>query len=94
MTKPAAEREIQNNAQMIYSWLKSMPTPRDATATLMMVQAALVWSQRPEGEAAVRELMVAFTDGVVALWKAQAGPSHDDLVRGAALAPDEGKVIQ
>lgn len=74
--KSATEREIQNNAQMIYSWLKAMPTPRDATATLMMAQAALVWSQRPESEAEVRELMVAFTDGVVALWKAQAVPEQ------------------
>jgi hypothetical protein len=69
--KPAAEREIQNNAQMIYGWLKTMPTPRDATATMMMAQAALVWSQRPADEATVRELMAQYTEGVVALWKAQ-----------------------
>lgn len=70
-TKSDAEREIQNNAQMIYGWLKAMKTPRDATATLMMAQAALVWSQRPEDEAKVRELMAPYVDGVVALWKAQ-----------------------
>lgn len=69
--KPTAEREIQNNAQMIYGWLKAMATPRDATATLMMAQAALVWSQRPQDEASVRALMEPYVEGVVALWKAQ-----------------------
>lgn len=70
MSKADAEREIQNNAQMIYGWLKAMRTPRDATACLMMVQAALVHSQRPETEEKVRELMAPYVDGVVALWKA------------------------
>lgn len=71
MNKPTSQREIQNNAQMIYGWLKTMPTPRDATATLMMAQAALVWSQRPQDEASVRALMESYVEGVVALWKAQ-----------------------
>ena len=75
--KSATEREIQNNAQMIYGWLKAMATPRDATATLMMAQAALVWSQRPADEAKVRELMASYTDGVVALWRAQMEAAND-----------------
>lgn len=35
----------QGNAEMIFSVLRTEPTPRDAMATLSAVHAAMIWTQ-------------------------------------------------
>jgi hypothetical protein len=69
--KSSREREIQSTAELIFRWLQQMPTPRDGIATLMMAQAAMIWTQRPSDEETVRKLLAEYTEGVVALWRAQ-----------------------
>jgi hypothetical protein len=70
--KSDREKQIQSSAELIFRWMQQMPTPRDGIATLMMAQAAMIWTQRPADEETVRKLLAEYTDGVVALWKAQA----------------------
>jgi hypothetical protein len=69
--KSSRERAIQSTAELIFNWLKQLPSPRDGIAALMMTQAAMIWTQRPADEETVRKLLAEYTDGVVALWKAQ-----------------------
>lgn len=69
--QPKTDREIQSTAELIFRWLSGLPTPRDGIAALMLTQAAMIWTQRPADEATVRKLLEEYTEGVVALWKAQ-----------------------
>ena len=69
--KSSPDAAIQSTAELIFRWLQQMPTPRDGIATLMMAQAAMIWTQRPSDEETVRKLLAEYTEGVVALWRAQ-----------------------
>lgn len=61
----------QSTAQLIFGFLQSEPTPRDAAATLAAVHAALLWSVEQHDEAKVRTIATEMTETIVALWKAQ-----------------------
>lgn len=65
------EREIQSAAELIFRWLQQLPTPRDAAAALALAQTALIWTQQPKDEAAVRKIMADTVDAVVLMWQAQ-----------------------
>ena len=72
----AAARQAQLNAsqstaQLIFGFLQSEPTPRDAAATLAAVHAALLWSVEQDDEAKVRTIADEMAETIVALWKAQ-----------------------
>jgi hypothetical protein len=69
--KRAAEKEVQATAQLIFKWLQTSMQMRDSIACMMLAQTALVWTQRPKDEDTVRKMMAEYTEGVVALWKAQ-----------------------
>ena len=69
--KSARESAIQSTAQLIFNWLKQLQSPRDGVAAMMMAHAAMIWTQRPSDEETVRKLLAEYTEGVVALWKAQ-----------------------
>ena len=60
----------QSTAQLIFGFLQSEPTPRDAAATLAAVHAALIWTQEQENEDRARKLAQEMVDGIVLLWKA------------------------
>ena len=81
--KSSRESQIQSTAELMFRWLQQLPTPRDGVAAMMMTQAAMIWTQRPSDEETVRKLLAEYSEGVVALWKAQntvrvtKGAGHD-----------------
>ena len=68
-------REVQNTAELIFKWMQGLHTPRDGVAALMLAHTAAIWTQRPADEAMVRKMLEQYTEGVVALYKAQAAAS-------------------
>lgn len=69
--KALRDKAIQSTAELIFRWLQQLASPRDGVAALMMAQAAMIWTQRPGDEETVRKLLAEYSEGVVALWKAQ-----------------------
>lgn len=60
----------QSTAQLIFGFLQSEPTPRNAAATLAAVHAALIWTQEQVDEDRARKLAQEMVDGIILLWKA------------------------
>jgi hypothetical protein len=60
----------QSTAQLIFGFLQSEPTPRDAAATLAAVHAALIWTQEQQDEDRARKMAQEMVEGIVALWRA------------------------
>jgi hypothetical protein len=68
----------QSTAQLIFGFLQSEPTPRDAAATLAAVHAALIWTQLEQQddrgvvarERSARKMAQEMVEGIMALWRA------------------------
>ena len=54
---------------MIFGFLQSEPTPRDAAATLAAVHAALIWTQEQVDEDRARKMAQEMVEGIILLWK-------------------------
>ena len=65
------DKEIQNTAELMFKWCQQLPTPRHAATAMALANTALIWTQRPADEAAVRKLMAETTEVIVTMWKAQ-----------------------
>ena len=61
----------QSTAQLIFGFLQSEPTPRDAAATLAAVHAAMIWAVEQHDEEKVRTIATEMTETIVMLWRAQ-----------------------
>lgn len=68
---PKREAAIQSTAELIFGWLKQLPSPADGAMALAMAQCALIWQQRAKDEAEVRKMLGFTVEGIVEMWHQQ-----------------------
>ncbi len=78
---PKREAAIQSVAELIFGFIRDLPSPADGAAALAMAQCALIWStQAPQDEAHVRKLLGFTVEGIVEIWKIQRQAIQDNAV--------------
>lgn len=76
---PAREAAIQSTAELIFGWLKQLPSPADGAMALAMAHCAMIWQHQCKDEAQVRQLLGVTVDGIVEMWNQQREQSPETV---------------